>query len=228
VSAREEVLARVRRAHAIAPPPDLPYDRVERAYRSTSDLDHEALVERLVDRLLDYKALVRHCGPNEVGATVAAALAERGVRSVVMPDGLEPGWIDGLTEVTVHVDDEGRLTVAELDAVDGVVTACAVAVAETGTLVLDGSAGQGRRVVSLIPDYHLCVVRADQVVADVPQLVGAVDLTRPVTLISGPSATSDIELNRVEGVHGPRTLEVVLVDDGSRIVPTSEPRLAGA
>jgi L-lactate dehydrogenase complex protein LldG len=228
VSAREEVLARVRRAHAIAPPPDLPYDRVERAYRSTSDLDHEALVERLVDRLLDYKALVRNCGPDEVGATVAAALAERGLRSVVVPDGLEPGWIDGLTEVTVHVDDEGRLTVAELDAVDGVVTACAVAVAETGTLVLDGSAGQGRRVVSLIPDYHLCVVRADQVVADVPQLVGAVDLTRPVTLISGPSATSDIELNRVEGVHGPRTLEVVLVENGSRILPSPEQAPAGA
>ena len=107
--------------------------------------------------------------------------------------------------------DDGQLTVAELDTLDGVLTGCAVAVAETGTLVLDGSAGQGRRVVSLIPDYHLCVVRADQVVADVPQLVAAVDLTRPVTLISGPSATSDIELNRVEGVHGPRTLEVILV-----------------
>jgi L-lactate dehydrogenase complex protein LldG len=210
VTARDDVLARVRGAHAAAPPPALPYERVERAYRSTSELDPAALVERLVDRLLDYKALVRHCGAGEVAATVAAALGERGVRSVVVPAGLEPGWLDQLAEVAVHVD-EGQLAVAELDALDGVLTGCAVAVAETGTLVLDGSAGQGRRVVSLIPDYHLCIVRADQVVADVPQLVAAVDLTRPVTLISGPSATSDIELNRVEGVHGPRTLEVILV-----------------
>jgi L-lactate dehydrogenase complex protein LldG len=211
VSARDDVLARVRAAHAAAPPPNLAYERVERAYRYTSDLEPEAMVERLVDRLLDYKALVRHCGPGDVAATVAAALGERGVRSVVVPAGLEPGWLDGLGELAVHLD-EGQLTVAELDTLDGVLTGCAVAVAETGTLVLDGSAGQGRRVVSLIPDYHLCVVRVDQVVADVPQLVAAVDLTRPVTLISGPSATSDIELNRVEGVHGPRTLEVVLVE----------------
>ena len=210
MSAREDVLARVRAAHAAAPPPDLTYERVERAYRSTSDLDHEALVERLVDRLLDYKALVRHCGPDEVAATVAAALRERGVELVVVPVGLDPGWLEGLAEVEVRTDD-GRLSVAELDVVDGVVTGCAVAVAETGTLVLDAGPGQGRRVASLIPDYHLCIVRTDQVVADVPQMVAAVDLTRPVTLISGPSATSDIELNRVEGVHGPRTLEVILV-----------------
>ena len=207
------MLARVRAAPApgrARGPPDLTYERVERAYRSASDLDHEALVERLVDRLLDYKALVRHCGPDEVAATVAAALRERGVRSVVVPAGLEPGWLDGLSEVALHVD-EGQLTVAELDTLDGVLTGCAVAVAETGTLVLDAGRGQGRRVASLIPDYHLCIVRTDQVVADVPQMVAAVDLTRPVTLISGPSATSDIELNRVEGVHGPRTLEVMLI-----------------
>jgi L-lactate dehydrogenase complex protein LldG len=210
VSARDEVLARVRRAHVAAPPSDLAYDRIERAYRTASDLDEEALVERLVDRLLDYKALVRHCGPDEVAATVASALGDRGARSVVVPADLDPGWLTALGGVAVLLDD-GRLTVADLDAVDGVLTGCAVAVAETGTLVLDGSAGQGRRVVSLIPDYHLCVVRVDQVVADVPQFVAAVDLTRPVTMISGPSATSDIELNRVEGVHGPRTLEVVLV-----------------
>jgi L-lactate dehydrogenase complex protein LldG len=210
VSARAEMLARVRSAHAAAPPPELAYSAIERAYRSTSDLDEEALVERLVDRLLDYKALVRHCAPDELPATVAAALVERGARSMVVPAGVDPSWLAAVSEVAVQTD-EGQLSIAELDAVDGVLTGCAVAVAATGTLVLDGSAGQGRRVISLIPDYHLCVVRTDQVVADVPQLVAAVDLTRPVTLISGPSATSDIELNRVEGVHGPRTLEVILV-----------------
>lgn len=209
MSAREEVLARVRRAHAVAPPEELAYANLARDYRTTSDLGPEVLVERLVDRLLDYKALVRRCAADEVGGTVAAALAERGVRSVVVPAGLEASWRPDAPEVLV---DEGQLTVAELDAVDGVLTGCAVAVAETGTLVLDAGPGQGRRVVTLIPDYHLVVVRADQVVADVPQLVVAVDLTRPVTMISGPSATSDIELKRVEGVHGPRTLEVIIVN----------------
>lgn len=211
MSARAEILARVRAAHAAAPPPDLAYAGIERAYRSTADLDGEALVERLVDRLLDYKALVRPCAPDEVAATVAAALTERGARSVVVPVGFDPGWLAAVGGVAVRTD-EGQLSVAELDVVDGVLTGCAVAVAATGTLVLDGSAGQGRRVISLIPDYHLCIVRTDQVVSDVPQLVAAVDLTRPVTLISGPSATSDIELNRVEGVHGPRTLEVIIVE----------------
>jgi len=216
VSAREEVLARIRAAHAAAPPPDLPYTDLARDYRTTSDLDREALVERLVDRLLDYKALVRRCSAEALPGTVATALRERGVRRLVVPAGTEPGWLSGLDgDVEVLVDGPGedqRLSVAELDGLDGVFSGCAVAVAETGTLVLDGSAGQGRRVTSLIPDYHLCVVLPEQVVADVPQAVRALDLTRPTTMISGPSATSDIELNRVEGVHGPRTLEVLVVE----------------
>lgn len=224
MSAREEVLARIRAAHAAAPPPELPYASLAREYRTTSALDPDALVERLVDRLRDYKALVRRCSTEELPVTVAAALRERGVRGLVVPAGLDPAWLgrlDADVEVrTDEVQEQGRLAVAELDRLavaeldrlDGVLSGCAVAVAETGTLVLDGSAGQGRRVISLIPDYHLCVVLPGQVVADVPQAVRALDLTRPTTMISGPSATSDIELNRVEGVHGPRTLEVVVVE----------------
>jgi L-lactate dehydrogenase complex protein LldG len=104
-------------------------------------------------------------------------------------------------------------TVSELDGVDGVITGCAVAIAETGTLILDGSPEQGRRVLTLIPDYHLCVVFSDQIVADVPQALARLEPTQPLTMISGPSATSDIELNRVEGVHGPRTLEVIIVQN---------------
>lgn len=215
MSAREEVLARIAAAHRAAPPPDLPYEAIERGYRTSSGLDADALAERLVDRLLDYKALVRRCSAAELPATIAAALQERGARAVVVPAGLPDGWLDALpASVTARVDGTepgDQLSVAELDELDGVVSACSVAVAETGTLVLDGSAGQGRRVISLIPDYHLCVVRPDQVCADVPQAVARLDLTRPTTMISGPSATSDIELNRVEGVHGPRTLEVILV-----------------
>ena len=218
MSARDEVLARIADAHRLAPPPDLPYEALTRDYRR-ADAGPEAgsaeLVEVLVDRLLDYKALVRRTTPDGLAATVAEALRERGVRSLAVPEGVDAGWLAAATETLEVVADpgpDGPLGVDALDRVDGVLTGCALAVAATGTLVLDGTAGQGRRVVTLVPDYHLCVVRADQVVADVPQAVDRLEPTRPTTMISGPSATSDIELNRVEGVHGPRTLEVVVVE----------------
>jgi L-lactate dehydrogenase complex protein LldG len=216
VSAREDVLARIRAAHRSAPPPDLAYAAIARDYRTTSGLDEDQLVERLVDRLLDYKALVRPTTPDQVAATIAAALAERGATTIVVPEGLDDTWLVGSPVTGLPDTGVRRLSVDELDRASGVITTCAVAIAETGTLVLDGSAGQGRRAVSLVPDYHLCVVRPGTVVADVPQALHRLDATRPLTMISGPSATSDIELNRVEGVHGPRTLEVIVVHDGSR------------
>ncbi|SEQ10351.1 LutC/YkgG family protein [Microlunatus flavus] len=216
MSARDDVLARIADAHRLAPSPDLPYDAVERAYRGAEvpGPDAGALVDLLVDRLLDYKALVRRTTPDGLAGTVAEALRERGATSLVVPEGVDPAWLAS-SDVRVVADPgpAGPLTVDALDTADGVLTGCALAVAATGTLVLDGTAGQGRRAVTLVPDYHLCVVRADQVVADVPQAVAGLEPTRPTTMISGPSATSDIELNRVEGVHGPRTLEVVLVED---------------
>ncbi|MBM6403039.1 LUD domain-containing protein [Phycicoccus sp. CSK15P-2] len=153
------------------------------------------------ERVADYRAVVQRCGPEEVAATVAAALPEG---DVVVPEGL-PVEVEG-----ARVDD--GLTALELDAVAAVVTGCAVAVAETGTIVLDHGPGQGRRAISLVPDVHVCVVRADQVVPDVPDALAALDPARPLTWVSGPSATSDIELDRVEGVHGPRTLHVVVVE----------------
>jgi L-lactate dehydrogenase complex protein LldG len=211
VSARDEMLARIRGAHAAAPPPDLAYDNIARDYRTTSTLGHEALVELLVDRLRDYRALVRQCAPDDLAATVATALSERDVRSIVVPRGLDQAWLQHI-DADLRIDGDVPLTVSELDAADGVITGCAVAIAETGTLCLDGSAGQGRRLLSLIPDYHLCVLGAENIVADVPQALARLDATRPLTLISGPSATSDIELDRVEGVHGPRTLEVIIVE----------------
>ena len=197
--AREEVLGRIRRALADRPaPPEVP-----RSYRHQGDLDLPARLDLLTDRLVDYKAAVRRCSPDQLVDTLAEALSARGAARLVVPPGLP--W-----DLPGAVPDDG-LTAADIDQLDGVVTACAVAVAETGTIVLDSSPDQGRRVISLVPDYHLCVVRADQVVQTVPEAVARLDPDRPLTWISGPSATSDIELNRVEGVHGPRTLEVVLV-----------------
>lgn len=213
ISAREEVLARIGAAHRTATPPDLDYDAIQRHYRRDGDHvhdDHRA-VARFVDRLQDYKALVRQVGPDELPTAIATALTARRVERLVVPEGLAEGW---LAEVGVeHLNDgpTSVLSVDELDQADGVITGCAVAIAETGTIVLDAGPGQGRRALSLVPDYHLCVVSSEALCTDVPQAITRLDLTRPITMISGPSATSDIELKRVEGVHGPRTLEVIIV-----------------
>jgi L-lactate dehydrogenase complex protein LldG len=215
VNARDEVLARIAAAHRAAPPPDLAYEEISRDYRTTSDSSAEALIELLIDRLVDYRALVRQCSVDELAATIATALTDRSIQTIVAPSGLDSSWTEGLSleVLTGGATSDDQLSVGQLEAADGVITGCAVAIAETGTLILDGSPGQGRRVLTLIPDYHLCVVFADQVVADVPQALARLQATRPLTMISGPSATSDIELNRVEGVHGPRTLEVIIVTE---------------
>jgi L-lactate dehydrogenase complex protein LldG len=219
MNAREEVLARIADAHRAAPPPNLRYEDISREYRTTSDSSAEMLTELLIDRLVDYRALVRQCSVDDLGATVAHALAERGADTVAAAAGLDPSWTSNLSVavLTDGLSEDDQLSVSELDGVDGVITSCAVAIAETGTLILDGSAGQGRRVITLIPDYHLCVVFVDQIVPDVPQALARLEATRPLTMISGPSATSDIELNRVEGVHGPRTLEVIIVGPFDRL-----------
>jgi len=214
VSARQEILDRVRRAHELAPPDAPAYDRIDRSYREQPTRSLDDVVELLVDRLVDYKALVRRCGSADLPATIAEAVADRGLRTVVVPPGVPDAWTADVSGVEVRVDSaESPLSVEELDAVEGVITGCAVAAAETGTLVLDASADQGRRAITLVPDYHLCVVHRDAIVPDVPEMLARMTPTRPLTMISGPSATSDIELNRVEGVHGPRTLEVILVVD---------------
>lgn len=211
MTARDDVLARIADAHQLAPPTAPAYPAIDRSYRDQPTRSMHDVVELLVDRLIDYKALVRRCQPDELPATIAAALADRSIHSIVVPPGLPDAWLTH-AEVDIRVDElSAPLTVAELDATHGVITACAVAVAETGTLILDGSPDMGRRAITLVPDYHLCIVDADDVEPDVPEGLARLDATRPLTMISGPSATSDIELNRVEGVHGPRILEVVLV-----------------
>ena len=208
MSSRERILGRVRRALADAPGEDTP---IERTYlREHGDRTVEETIELLAENLADYRAIVHRCSPDDLAVTLAGMLAARGAKTVLVPPGLDPAWLAEAD--TEQVPDRPESTPHELDRIDSVVTACAVAVAETGTIVLDGGPDQGRRRITLVPDHHICVVRVpDQVVGSVPQALARLDPVRPLTWISGPSATSDIELDRVEGVHGPRTLEVVLV-----------------
>ena len=210
VSARDEVLARLRAARDAggATAPEVP-----REYRrsGTAPPGSAEVVDRLAETLADYKATVhRVADEDDVSAVIAEILENAGVTTFVAPPGLPARW---LGEVTARVrPDEPPLSVAKLDAVDAVVTGAAVAIADTGTFVLDALApDQGRRAITLVPDHHVCVVRAADVVSSVPEGVARLDPTHPLTFVSGPSATSDIELDRVEGVHGPRRLDVVLV-----------------
>ena len=206
MSARDDVLAAVRAA--LAPGPERTGERatsvapgVAPMGTGAAALDRAPMLDLFAERVADYRATVTRCPPAALAATVGAALD--GATSVVVPRGL------GLEVTGAVVDDD--LSHADLDAVDAVVTAAAVGIAETGTVVLDHGPGQGRRVITLLPDLHDCVVREEQEVPDVPDAIGRLDPLRPQTWISGPSATSDIELSRVEGVHGPRRLHVILV-----------------
>jgi len=173
------------------------YDR-ERGY--------EDVVALLDERITDYRARVHRVAAHELPYRIGEHLDGRG--RIVVPADVPAAWrVPGVE----WLPDEPPLPLSELDSADGVLTGCALAIAETGTIVLDAGHAQGRRMLTLVPDYHLCVVHADQVVGAVPEAVAALEPTRPLTFVSGPSATSDIELDRVEGVHGPRTLEVLLV-----------------
>jgi L-lactate dehydrogenase complex protein LldG len=203
--ARSEILARVRGALVDRPDPA----PVVRDYRHTRSLG--PLTELAAERIGDYRATVHFAFAERVRTEIAEALRRRGAHRVACPLDLPAQW--RVPSVQWLLDDpEAPLSTAELDGCDGVVTGCALVVAETGTIVLDAGTGQGRRVLTLLPDYHLCVLTADQIVGTVPEAVARLGADRPLTLISGPSATSDIEFDRVEGVHGPRTLEVLIVE----------------
>ncbi|MFF8386536.1 LutC/YkgG family protein [Streptomyces kanasensis] len=209
---RERVLARVRRALADVPRGERPQDvPVERAYaRVHGELSDGERVDLLAHNLAEYRAVVHRVAREGLPELLARLLAARGAASVLVPPALPTSWLAAVDATRVH--DREESTARETDAVDSVVTGCALAVAETGTIVLDGGPDQGRRRITLVPDHHVCVVRVpDQVVSSVSQALARLDPTRPLTWISGPSATSDIELDRVEGVHGPRRLDVVLV-----------------
>jgi len=200
--AREAILGRIRAVVPAAHPPG-----ARPAYRRSLELDRAGLVALFAERIADYDVTVHPTTTDGLGAVLGEACRAHAVRRLAVPQDLPAGWRpDGV----VLVPDDG-LSGAELDALDGALTGCALAIADTGTIVLDSGPTQGRRALTLIPDLHLCVVFADTVVGTVPEAFDRISVERPVTFVSGPSATSDIELSRVRGVHGPRRLDVVMV-----------------
>ncbi len=215
-SAREEMLRLIRAALHDVPDYEQPEAVVvARDYRRSETVPHEEVVERFVERVADYKVAVRRVDEAALPEAIATTCAARIVRHLVIPKDLPEHWLPAGVE---RLQDDNTLTYELLDTSDGVLTGCALGIAQTGTIVLDGGAHQGRRVITLLPDYHLCVVYEDQIVDLVPEAITrlgeAARARRPITFISGPSATSDIELSRVEGVHGPRTLDVLVVRGG--------------
>ncbi len=212
MTAREVVLGRIRAALADVPRDELPEDvAVERAYDRSLELDADGLRDLLRERVADYQAEVHVLEADALTAALAEACGRHGASRLVVPIDLPEAWRPPGVELVPDVE----LANEALDAIDGVLTGCSAAIAETGTIVLDSGPGQGRRALTLVPDLHLCVVEADQIVGTVPEalerLAPAARERRPLTFISGPSATSDIELSRVEGVHGPRRLEVFIL-----------------
>ncbi len=208
--ARAAILRRIRGALADHPTPP----EVARTYRRDPEPGTD-VVALFAERAADYRATVEIVDEPDLAAAIAAALHAHGARRVAVPADMPERWLDGARDSDgpdiAWLRDDPPLSVVDLDGTDGVVTAAAQAIALTGTVVLDAGAGQGRRVLSLLPDLHVCVVRSDQIAATVPQAIARLDGRRPQTWISGPSATSDIELDRVEGVHGPRTLHIIVI-----------------
>jgi L-lactate dehydrogenase complex protein LldG len=201
---REEILQRVNSAkHTVAEQP------VPRNYHRAGALGATERIRLFCDRLHDYGATVHYADASQISAMVAEILSERAKRSLLVPPGLPEAWLP--EEFTFTRDHS--LSYSEIDSSEGVLTGCAVAIAVTGTIILRHSENEGRRALTLIPDYHLCVVSENQIVETVPEGISAIAsfATSPITTISGPSATSDIEMTRINGVHGPRTLDVILV-----------------
>jgi L-lactate dehydrogenase complex protein LldG len=212
MSAREVILGRIRAGLADVPGGEQAAEvPVPRDYRTRGELSRGELVERFMQRLRDYHADVREVEPEGVVDAVASACAERGLSTIAVPPGLPAHWRPATVDV---VEDKG-LTAKALDQINAALTGCAVGIAETGTLVLDGQGVSGRRLLTLVPDHHICMVRPEEIVGLVPEAIAAVapsaERGLPITLVSGPSASSDIELERVEGVHGPRHLLVLIL-----------------
>ena len=210
---RTEILGRIREALQDVPTNEPSSVTAAHDYRKIGKTEHEEMIACFIERVSDYKVMVRRTAEQDLSGAIAVLCAERDIHSLVVPADLPEAWRPDGIELQ---RDDPPLSYTQLDQSEGVLTGCALGIAQTGTIVLDGGSGQGRRVLSLLPDYHLCVILESQVVDLVPEAITRLaDAVRarqqPITFISGPSATSDIELNRVEGVHGPRTLDVLVV-----------------
>ena len=216
-SSRTLILERIRVAARVAQP--APYGDLPRHYTRTGNLEANARLRLLIERLREYEAEVTECAPDAVPRAIAACIAHSGHRCIAAPPGLPADWLAPAANVEWRIDN--NLSVDEIESCQGVVTACSAAVADSGTIVLHHSAAEGRRVLSLLPDWHLCVLRASQVVETLPEYFAQCPAPPAlVTWISGPSATADIEMTRIKGVHGPRCLHVLLVrDDASQKEP---------
>jgi L-lactate dehydrogenase complex protein LldG len=209
--ARTAVLDRIRKAKGTSMPSQAAagYAAIERGYQQSAQLGRAQILDLLEDRLRDYEAGVLRVAAHEVGAAAAKALHDRGIHRVLIPAGMPNEWIQGACEFVV----DQSFSNSDLDSFNGVMSAATLAMAETGTIVLQNVPGQGRRAVSLVPDYHLCVLRADDVYETVVEGMRRLESTKtlPTTFFSGPSATADIEMTRIKGVHGPRFVDVLLV-----------------
>jgi len=212
VNHRERILGSIRHALVSSLPAEgiaAEYAAIRRDYVRAGRKGREELIEFFVDRLVDYDAGVYRLSVAEIPGKIAEVLAERGKAGLAVPEGVPKEWLPA----GFAFGETQGLDVYELDRAEGVLTGCTVAIAETGTLVLQNAAAQGPRILSLVPDYHLCVVFAEQIVESVPEAFGRLEATSglPTTFISGPSATADIEMTRIKGVHGPRFLDVLIV-----------------
>lgn len=215
--AKQNILERIRSQLVDSSAPQVDYDEIPRTYRRKSEESREALVELFIERVDEYKATVKRADASNIRQVIAESCKEGNAKDIVIPQGLPEQWLP--EEIKVQTDSkEHWLTKNQIDGLDAAITGCAVAVAQTGTIGLNANEGQGRRILTLVPDFHICVVKESQIVELLPEAITLLQQDveqsqRPITLISGPSATSDIELSRVEGVHGPRNLTVIVLND---------------
>ena len=214
LNARAEILGRIRSAlgrDGSLPSAQQAWQAIPREYKLAGQLNPARRMDLFVDRLHDYGVHVTHCRSHAIAAAIAERFRARNKRTILVPREIDQTWLSEAEE-DIHFLTDESLSYEQLDHCDGVLTGCVLGIAETGTLGISHGSANGRRALTLIPDYHLCVIDANSVMETVPEAFQALEAykDRPITLISGPSATADIEMTRIQGVHGPRVLDVLI------------------